>query len=657
VGKTEPELAKLGGNFDVKFYLFDEAAHPIERKGDVLPWPDVPQGKQSDIGSSLYDVVRGQRGSRIAGVLLLSDGAQRALAPRANLQQPASELARLDAPLYTVTLGQPRDRSQSRDVAVENVQDQYTIFVNNEFSLSASVRIDGFAGRKIPVVLEIETPSGQKEIRGPIEVTDNATGEPRPVRFTYVPTVAGQYKLTVRAESQPGELVTANNQLTAFLSVLKGGLRVLYLYGNLAWQEHNIIRRSIDASPEIQLDCQWVDPRRRADWPIRWPAIVGDREYDVYIVGDLDFIALGPENCETLAKEVQNGKGFMMMGGAHSFGPGGYASSALADVLPIKMGPLERQSFGQEIRQDVHITNELLMLPSETPHFIMHLTGRDQNEQRWRELPPLLGANRFSGIKSQGAVVLAESEDHTPLLVAGQYGNGRVLAFAGDSTYRWYRRGKQAEHKRFWRQVILWLARKDDTDTQDVWVRLDQRRYPQGSRVDFELGARNADGDPILDASFDVAIVAPDDRETKVVASRDRGADVEEPWRGSAGPFEQPGDYTVRVTSLRNGNEIGTTERQFTIQAVDLELVDPAANPSQLEMLANLTRDAGGRALVPEELPALVRQIGENPPNAEMEYQSKWQLTDTKPDAWGLFLAAMALLSTEWFLRKRWGLV
>ena len=657
VREAEPEFANLAENFDVEFYVFDESAQRIETIDDELRLPETPDGKQSDIGSSLYDVVRSQRGSRIAGVLLLSDGAQRALAPRANLQQPVKELARLGVPLYTVTLGQPRDRSQSRDVAVEQVQDQYTVFVNNEFSLAADVRIDGFAGRKVPVVLEIELPSGEKDSRGPVDVAATSTGEPSPVRFTYTPTVAGQYKLTVRAESQPGELVTANNQLTAFLTVLGGGLRVLYLYGNPAWQENKFIRRSIDASPEIQLDSQWVDARRRAQWPISLPAVIGDREFDVYLLGDLDFTALGLQNCEMIAAEVQNGKGLMMMGGAHSFGPGGYQSSALAKVLPIKMGQLERQSFGQEIRGDVHIDRELLMLPSETPHFIMHLAGRQQNEQRWRDLPPLLGANRFSGIKSRGAVVLAKSADQTPLLVAGQYGNGRVLAFAGDSTYRWYRRGKQAEHKRFWRQVILWLAKKEDTDSRDVWVRLDQRRYPQGSRVDFELGARNADGDPILDADFEVVVVSPNKVEESVIVSRSENADSDEPWSGRAGPFEQPGDYTIRVTAARNGNAIGITERQFAIQASDLELVDPAANPAQLEALAELTRDAGGRSLAPPELPELVRAIGENPPNAQMEYQSKWQLTDTWPVAWGLFLIAIGLLSTEWGLRKRWGLV
>ncbi len=664
LSKSEPELAKLGEKFDVQLYTFDEAAHRLERSDDWFDLPGEPIGKQTDIGSSLYDVVRSQRGSRIAGVLLLSDGAQRALAPRFNLQQPASLLARLDAPLYTVTLGQPRDRSQARDVAVENVQDQYSVFVNNEFSLTAGIRIDGLAGHTVPVVLEIKTPNGKTEKVGPIDVVASNDGEPSPARFEYTPREEGQYKLIVRAEKQHGELVTANNQLTSFLTVLGGGLRVLYLHGNLAWQEHKFIRRSLDSAPEIQLDLHWIDPRRRAQWPIDLQSVIGPNKYDVFMVGDVDFAALGSTNCRWLAKRIEQGNGFMMLGGAHSFGPGGYYQSVLGDVLPVRMGQLERQTFGQQIRSDVHITRELQMVPSDVPHFVTHLGSREQNEARWRLLPPLLGANRFRGLKPRGAVVLAETENDDPLLVAGEYGRGRVLAFAADSTYRWFRRGKQAEHKRFWRQAVLWLAKKEESDAQDVWVRLSRRRYPEGAQIEFELGARNSDGDPVDNATFQVVVIPPNQTETKVPVTRNEEQDGagEDSWRGFAGPFESPGDYSLRVTAMRNdkelgSRELGTVERQFAIQATDQELIDPAANPAQLEMLAKLTEDAGGRPLAPEEVPALIDQIGKNPPNAEIEYQAKSQLTDSRTGAWGLFLVVIGLLSTEWFLRKKWGLV
>ena len=61
--------------------------------------------------------------------------------------------------------------------------------------------------------------------------------------MTYVPDQPGQYKITMRAAEQPGELVTRNNALTAFVTVLEGGLRALYVYGDLLG-EQRMLRRS-----------------------------------------------------------------------------------------------------------------------------------------------------------------------------------------------------------------------------------------------------------------------------------------------------------------------------------------------------------------------------------------------------------------------------
>jgi hypothetical protein len=53
----------------------------------------------------------------------------------------------------------------------------------------------------------------------------------------------------------------------------------------------------------------------------------------------------------------------------------------------------------------------------------------------------------------------------------------------------------------------------------------------------------------------------------------------------------------------------------------------------------------------------LLEEIRDQPPELEIEVQTKWQLADTGADAWSFFLVLVALLTTEWTLRKRWGLV
>ena len=44
-----------------------------------------------------------------------------------------------------------------------------------------------------------------------------------------------------------------------------------------------------------------------------------------------------------------------MLGGFHTYGPGGYYDTALADVLPVVMDRLERQRLDEPVRDDVHL--------------------------------------------------------------------------------------------------------------------------------------------------------------------------------------------------------------------------------------------------------------------------------------------------------------
>jgi uncharacterized membrane protein len=161
---------------------------------------------------------------------------------------------------------------------------------------------------------------------------------------------------------------------------------------------------------------------------------------------------------------VKQGTGLYMGGGFHSFGPGGFRTTPISPLLPIEIGPAENQNFDEPIREDMHSAGPIVMEPTvlgrQNP--MIRLTREEDLDTQWRELPPLDGANRFTGLKSNAQVLLQSAgAGRHPLLVAGQAGTGRTVAFAGDSTWRWQLEGKGEELRRFWRQVVLYLARKE----------------------------------------------------------------------------------------------------------------------------------------------------------------------------------------------------
>jgi hypothetical protein len=380
---------------------------------------------------------------------------------------------------------------------------------------------------------------------------------------------------------------------------------------------------------------------------------------DVVILDDVDVQGLNADSWQALAERVREGAGLMMLGGYHSFGPGGYRGTPLGDVLPIDIGPAQRQMFGESVRKDVHLAGAARMLPAAplgTRHSIMQLKGTEVGSQGselgiWQELPPLDGANRIERKELKpNAQVLAEADDpeRHPLLVAGQSGEGRTLAFAGDSTWRWVMAGFGDAHRRFWRQCVQWLAKKDEQTEGRVWIRLASRRVIRGARVDFAVGAEDPQGKPIDSAAFDVAVETPNGRTIELRPSK-----RDENWGAVFRETGRPGDYRIRVAAKDGGETVGTAEARFVVPDQDLELDRPAAEPSLMAQLAEMTKASDGAALAAEELPDLLKRLAERPQDLKEQVLAR----STYWDKWPFFLTFVGLLSVEWFLRKRWGLV
>ncbi len=328
---------------------------------------------------------------------------------------------------------------------------------------------------------------------------------------------------------------------------MEGGLKVLYLEGELR-EEQLFLRRVLEASPDIELEYLWVDARRRDKWPINVVARLRDAKYDAFLLGDLDAAALGQEQLQLLAEAVSRGKGLALLGGYHSFGAGGYRDSPLADVMPITIDRFERQDFAAPIRPDLHLPGPLRMRPVRK-HPLVSLAPDAENEAAWGRLPPLAGANKFQGVKdAAGVQVLAAGDGGQPLLVVGEYGRGRVVAMAGDSTYRWAMQGFDAAHRRFWRQVVLWLAGRDDREQDQVWVKLAQRRFQPDARVTFAAGINSPSGEPIVAADLRCELLLPDGSRREVRASRDGNQ-----WLGSVETVTAPAITPWK--SLRLGTE------------------------------------------------------------------------------------------------------
>ena len=653
---VQPELDSLSEILDVPIYSFDRELSSASQHPSDLRLPVKPTGEETDLAIALRDVLQAEAGKRLAGVVLFSDGSQRVAQPRLGLQQAVRDLTRTQVPLYTVAFGKPRDQSQARDVAIEQLRDQYTVFVKNELEIRGAIRVQGYVNRPIPIKVDVVGPTDARRMTlGPYIARATEDGERVAFQFAFVPDIAGAYTLKVYAEPQEGELVVSNNEMNVYVNVLDGGIRILYLEGNLLGPEQQVLRRSLAQSPDIELYYRPIDPRRSASWPIDLRPEMEGRPFDVLLIGDVDASALGDQNLKWIADlVVEQGRGLMMIGGVNTFGPGGYRGTPLDVVLPIELGQFNRQEFGADkaVRADVHLPDPVQMVPTPNrPHFVTQLSSSDQNRDAWLKLKPLQGANRFFGLRTN-AIRMAESTDGEPLLVGREFAPGRVLVFAGDTTHRWYRWGQQEAHKRFWRQAMLWLANKDELLRRDVWIQLDRRRFRPGEPIVFRGGARSETGEVLPDVTFSAELESKGEASTAAKISMAESGDE---WIGQTDAPSTAGEYILRLVATQDDVEVGKAVARFQVEQVDLELADPAANPQRLAMLAEMTKQAGGRVVPPEQLNDFIKEIRERPPETKLEVQSKWRFGDTSADTWPFFAIFVGLMASDWYLRKKWG--
>lgn len=154
-----------------------------------------------------------------------------------------------------------------------------------------------------------------------------------------------------------------------------------------------------------------------------------------------------PNRLEAVREYVRRGGAFAMIGGYLTFqgiqGRGCYRNSALAEVLPVELLPGDDRI---EASGGVHPRT---LLPD---HPI--LRGVE------REWPVVLGYNRL--IPKHGAEVIAALDDD-PMIVAGRYGAGRVVAYATDCAPHWSPEAFCAwpGYQRLWANIVAWLTDRD----------------------------------------------------------------------------------------------------------------------------------------------------------------------------------------------------
>lgn len=629
---------KLGERFALRRFRFGADASPLASARDLSG-----SGTRSDLARALDEVREDLNGLPLAGVVLVSDGADNG---STRYEDALLAMRARRIPVYTVGVG--RERFE-RDLAIERVNVPRTTLTGANILVEADVRVRG-AGKDLAIITV--------EADGRVVATDTAkppaNGDVAQLRMRAPPLPAGVHRIAVRARALDNETVVENNEWHTTVEVRSGPDRVLYLEGEPR-PEFAFLRRAVANDSGIQV----VGLMRSAENKYLRLGVRDSLEllggfptsreelfaYRAIILGSIEASVFSADQMRMIAEFVsKRGGGLLVLGGRSSLSEGGFADTPLSDVLPITLTRGSPNIDGPATSMKVKPTR------AGESHAALQLRSTlNASRQMWDSLPELTSVNNIGGLRAGATVLLAGQipggRSDVPVLSWQRYGRGMSAVFAVQDSWLWKMDATisvdDVSHQTFWRQMVRWLV---DEAPAPFEVVASPSRVAPGEPV--TLRARVADSffADINDANVVATVTTP------------TGNSLTVPMEWS---LREDGSYTGSFTAADSGRyEISAAatrgtdaERSATTTLlVDDRGADVAQAEQRAAVLRRIADETGGRYYTVDN----VSELGDD----AMFTESGVTVREAK-DLWDMpivFLLLAVLLGAEWAYRRWQGL-
>ncbi len=657
----------LGDEVEWKIFGYDSGLRSLTETTKNLtkqttPWvdalPKAPQGVITEVGQPFGSVLASQTDPPLMGMVWLGDGAQTARGDTSEAQQAARQYSQLDIPIYFVGVGPRSGAEETRDLILDGVPDQSEAFAKNPFPIRGNLRAIGLQGRELTVAVFLRQADGKLSRMEQVKLKPNQADQTLPFNIPVVAPDPGTYQLLVRAEGVEGEATLLNNEQTCFLNVPDSGSRILFLEGQPR-AEQTFILRGLADSRDLQVDPLLFLETTRSKWPIDLGNRLQEDVYDCIILGDLDASALGPKNMDRIVKLVENGAGLITLGGYHAYSSGGYSKTPIEKILPVELNPSDKQNFDQPINERGHWTNEISLIPR-APHPILDLGDDSGNgkgtatksQDAWKSLRPLLGANRWKGLKEDAGIqLLAAGSQNEPLIVASSYGKGRVLCMAFDTSWRWSRQGQSELHRRFWRQSVLWTMRREDVQ-EGFQLSMPKRTMSLGESTQYRIDWKGGSKAKALPKEIEVRWTLDNVDHGPLLPQKSGPNRLD----GELNQINKPGRYEMIVRAKNDEGQPLEARLPFIVVDMAVEKIQSSPDWQLINQLAKLNESAGGRVIAPESSDDIIRALQERRRSFHVDSVQSFRLGENLADSWASFGLISLLFVIQWSVRKAWNL-
>ena len=660
LGQKDGLLAQLATTHDLRLFRVQRKPSPIRTLDEL-----TASGNRTTLGDALDLHLAAAAGSNLDAVVLVSDG-------RNNGGLDPVEVARGYAlrgiAIHTIGVGDPEPPRNAWLIGPPGPKEALR---EEQVGFEVTLRAEGLRGERARIELQ-----GSRD-GGPFLPLATASGElpengdSTRVRIFHAFDQAGDWTLRFSLAPLPEESQLDDNEDTRFLRVNDEKIRVLYLEDRPRWEyryvknglkrvDPSIVMQAVmfDASPRFEQEHSKDLPPLR-DLPRTEKELFA---YHVIVFGDVPPERIAPTEdkrrqwMEMLVKFVEFGGGVAFLFGDAAM-PERYRNTPIQDLLPVV---LEERSWVQQNapRRDLEF-HPRLDNPLQ-PHDML-LLQRDPafNRKLWEEgLPGFYVYYPVQRAKPGATVLLRHPDDGNtygkrPLAVVGPVPRGNTFFMATDETWRWRDPYAETYMDAFWRNIVRALAQGRLLRRNDLLeLTVDKNQIETGDKVRVQLRVHDDELQPAITAEQPIFLR---DHHNKIEKRVLRAVPGDPGAYQASFTMAAAGAFSFLVYANQNPADAVIAREDVLVRVPDKEMSDSSQDADALRRIAEASHgaDSSGRYVFLTDTNSLAAEFA-----TRKAFESR-EDTKTK-SAWDSLWAlaiVLALLATEWLLRKRARLV
>jgi len=652
-------LPRLEHDFDLDFMVFgknaksilpqtnsavsvtnEQARTEIQKKAITKQIISLkPTEPQTAIGDSIRDVLSAKKGKALAGILIMTDGANNSGASPEDIAQICKEE---NVPLYLFGTG----ITSPTDLILVSLFAPEVAFAKEETTATVRIKTHGLKGKSGVVRLYLNNYSVDEK---PFNISDD--GE-QTFTMKFTPQDKGIFELKAAVEPFSEESVKDNNSQSRQIRIIDQKINVLFVEQAPRWEYRYLLAklmrdRRISLKTILFEADQDVVAINKELFLEKFPSTKDELfKFDIILFGDIDPKYFNQNQFDMISEFVARfGGGFIMIAGK-KFSPWAYRKTTIEKLLPV-----EFETTGVDIVGNTYFEKpvKIELTPSGKLNPMLRFSDQDTENQRlWQSLPPIFWVAHVSRAKPAADVLIVDSDPSKenrfgkmPVLAIQQYGVGQTMFVGTDNTWRWRKNEGEKIHEMFWIQILQRMALpKLLGGTKKTQLSCDKQTYLPGEKISILARLYNQSYEPMTEPSIK-GYYEPAEKNTLV---ENRGEVVLRLAQDQPGVYR--GEFVAPYTGKYKFYVAHDPESylDIVISEPNYEFGETAMND---ELLKRMAAKSGGLFFREEDLyraPDLIK-------SRAAKIISTVDVHLWSSPIW--FILMISILTAEWILRKK----